>query len=162
MFENFIALHNIQHTSRNRSLKGPILGSADKCTTLLLLAWPIEPVFYLQFFLYKATLLNSHWLATVFEVKKIRVQSYFLLILNEKSGFVWKNLKVENQLQDQVCQQEFCKFYPNIHCMPHSTLNLWNDAEWTFKCKWPNTTCQLYMSSLLEMFFWILIVYSSH
>ena len=26
----------------------------------------------------------------------------------------------------------------NIHRIPHLTLKLWNDAEETFKCKWPN------------------------
>ena len=35
---NFVTLRNIQHTSGNRPLKGPPLGSADKYTTLLQLA----------------------------------------------------------------------------------------------------------------------------
>ena len=35
---NFVTLRNIQHTSGNRPLKGPLLGSADKYTTLLQLA----------------------------------------------------------------------------------------------------------------------------
>ena len=35
---NFVALHNIQYTSGIQPLKGPALGSADKYTTLLLLA----------------------------------------------------------------------------------------------------------------------------
>ena len=48
-------LHNIQHASRNQPLKGPTLRSVDKCTTLLPLAWLIEPVFYLQIFSYEAT-----------------------------------------------------------------------------------------------------------
>ena len=49
-------LQNIQYTSGNRPLKGPTLGSAgDKYTTLLPLAWSIELVFHLQFFLHEAT-----------------------------------------------------------------------------------------------------------
>ena len=48
-------LCNIQHTSGNQPLKGPALGSADKYTTLLPLAWLIKPVFHLRIFLYKAT-----------------------------------------------------------------------------------------------------------
>ena len=48
-------LRNNQYASGNQSLKGPMLGSADKCATLLLLAWPIKPVFYLQIFSYEAT-----------------------------------------------------------------------------------------------------------
>ena len=48
-------IHNIQHTIGNWSLKWPALGSVDKYTTLLPLAWPIKPVFYLQIFSYEAT-----------------------------------------------------------------------------------------------------------
>ena len=48
-------LCNIQHTSGNQPLKGPTSGSANKYTTLLLLAWPIKPVFHLKCFLYEAT-----------------------------------------------------------------------------------------------------------
>ena len=48
-------LHNIQYTSGYQSLKGPMLGSADKCATLLLLAWLIKPVFHLQIFSDEAT-----------------------------------------------------------------------------------------------------------
>ena len=47
---NFFTLRNIQHTSGNRPLKGPALGSADKYTTL-----PIKPVFYLRIFSYEVT-----------------------------------------------------------------------------------------------------------
>ena len=54
-FNNFVTLHNIQHTSGNRPLKGPALGSAHKYTTLLPLAWPIKPVFHLQIFSYETT-----------------------------------------------------------------------------------------------------------
>ena len=44
---------------------------------------------------------------------------------------------MENQLLDQVCQQEFLKFYPNNHHTLYLTSNLLNDAEQTFKYKWP-------------------------
>ena len=58
-------------TSGNGSFKGSALGSAYKYTTLLPLAWPIKLVFHLQiFFIQSNFLLNSHWLATFFEVKK--------------------------------------------------------------------------------------------
>ena len=40
--------------SGKRPLKWPVLGSADKYTTLLPLAWPIKPVFHLRMFLYEA------------------------------------------------------------------------------------------------------------
>ena len=43
-------LHNIQHTSEMWPLNGPALRSADKYTTLLLLAWLIKPIFDLQIF----------------------------------------------------------------------------------------------------------------
>ena len=52
---NFVTLRNIKHTSGNRRLKGPALGSADKYTTLLPLAWSIKPVIHLRVFLYEAT-----------------------------------------------------------------------------------------------------------
>ena len=52
---NFVMLHNIQHASGNWPLKGLALGSADKYTTLLPLAWLIKPVFHLQIFSYVAT-----------------------------------------------------------------------------------------------------------
>ena len=52
---NFVTLRSIQHASGNGSLKGPTLGSADKYTTLLPLAWPIKPAFHLRVFSYKAT-----------------------------------------------------------------------------------------------------------
>ena len=72
---NFVTLHNIQHIIGNRPLKGPTLGSADKYTTLLLLALPIKLVFHLQIFLVS----NFFW------SKQSRIQSYFLLLSNEKS-----------------------------------------------------------------------------
>ena len=42
-------LHNIQHTSGNRPLKGP-LGSADKYTTLLSLACRLSQISTSDFF----------------------------------------------------------------------------------------------------------------
>ena len=50
---NFVTLRNIEHTIENRSLKVPTLRSADKCTILLPLVWPIKPVFHLRFFSYE-------------------------------------------------------------------------------------------------------------
>ena len=47
---NFIRLRNIHHASANWTLKGPILGSADRYTTLLPLAWPIKPFFHFRIF----------------------------------------------------------------------------------------------------------------
>ena len=52
---NVITLCNIQYTSRNRPLKEPALGSADKYATLFPSAWPIKPVFHLRIFSYEAT-----------------------------------------------------------------------------------------------------------
>ena len=95
---NFTTLRNIQHTSGNRPLKGPALGSADKYTSLLPLAWPIKPVFHLQFFHTKQHFADFSLVIHYFRSKKSRIQSYFLLFSNEKSHFVWKNLQVENQL----------------------------------------------------------------
>ena len=58
--------------------KRPKLGLADKYTTLIPLAWLIKPVFHLQIFSFEATfLLNSHWLATFFEIKKVRSNPTF-------------------------------------------------------------------------------------
>ena len=48
-------LRNIRHTSGNWPLKGPALGPANKYTTLLLLTWPIKPVFHLRIFPCEAT-----------------------------------------------------------------------------------------------------------
>ena len=42
--------------SGNWPLKGPSLGSADKYTTLLPLAWPIKPEFNWQIIWYKVTI----------------------------------------------------------------------------------------------------------
>ena len=47
---NFITLSNIHHASANRTLKGPVLGPADKYTTLLPLTWPIKPFFHFRIF----------------------------------------------------------------------------------------------------------------
>ena len=48
-------VRNVQRKSGNQALKGPALESANKYTTLLLLPWPIKPVFHLRIFLYEAT-----------------------------------------------------------------------------------------------------------
>ena len=54
---NFVTLGNIQHASGNQPLKEPALGSGDKYTTLLPLAWTIKLVFHfgLRVFSYEAT-----------------------------------------------------------------------------------------------------------
>ena len=63
----------------------PALGSADKYTTLLPLAWLIKPVLHLRFFSYEVTfLLNSHWLATFFEVKKVGSNRTFYCFRSKK------------------------------------------------------------------------------
>ena len=82
---NFVTLRNIQHASGNRTLKGHALGSADKYTTLLPLAWPIKPVSTEEFFRSKRRFAEFYWLATFFEVIKSRIQSYFLSFSKEKS-----------------------------------------------------------------------------
>ena len=58
--------------------------------------------------------------------KKIHLSLPLLHYIMQYSIYKWK-----------LCQQEFCKFYPNIHHIPHLTLKLWNDAVRTFKYKWP-------------------------
>ena len=52
---NGFNIHNIQHGSGNQPLKGPALGSTDKCTTFLPLAWSIKPDFPLTNFSYEVT-----------------------------------------------------------------------------------------------------------
>ena len=75
---NFATLCNIQHENGNWPLEGSALGSVDKDTTLLSLAWLIKAVFPFQFFSYKATfLLDSHWIGTFFEVKRLRSNPAF-------------------------------------------------------------------------------------
>ena len=74
-------LCNIQYTSGNQSLKGPAIGSDDKYTTLLLLAWSNKPVFQLLSFSYKAKFAEFSLVSNFF-------QSNFLLLSNEKSRFV--------------------------------------------------------------------------
>ena len=133
---NFVTLHNIQHTSGNRPLKRPRLGSGR-----------LSRFYTCDFFRKKRLFAEFSLVSDFFR----RIQSYFLLFSNEKSHFAWTNLQVENQLQEQVRQQDLC--YPNIHCIPHSTLKLWNDAEQTFKCQWPKqiskATWRRYVCSLL-------------
>ena len=91
-------LCNVQHKSGNRPLKGPALGSAGKYTTLLPLAWLIKPVLHLRIFSYEVTfLLNSHWLATFFEVKKVGSILLFIVFKRKKLLRI-KNSQVENQL----------------------------------------------------------------
>ena len=76
-------LRNIQHTGGNRPLKGAALGSADKYITLLLLARPNKPIFDLQIFSYNF-LLNSHWLLTFFELKKLGSNPIFYCFRTKK------------------------------------------------------------------------------
>ena len=64
-------LRNVQHTSGNWPLKRPALGSADKYTTLLSLAWPIKRLF--------ASLVSDF-----FRSKKSVIQSYFFIIFEQK------------------------------------------------------------------------------
>ena len=117
-------LRNIQHASGNRPLKGPTLGSADKYATLLPLAWPIKlAVSQLQIFLYKANfcwILIGYWLS----LKWKKWDTILLFVVFEQKKLLMKNLPMENQLSDQVCWQEFCKCYPNIHHISHLTLKL--------------------------------------
>ena len=144
---NFVTLRNIQHTSRNRPLKRPKLGSADKSLLCLRKLGQLSWFSTCKFFLTKRLFAEFLFVSDIFR----RIQSYFLLFSNEKSHFAWKNLQVENQLQEQVRQQDLC--YPNIHRIPHSTLKLWNDAAQTFKCQWPKqiskATWRRYVCSLL-------------
>ena len=92
-------LCNVQHKSGNRPLKGPALGSAGKYSTLLPLAWLIKPVLHLRIFSYEVTfLLNSHWLATFFEVKKVGSNPTFYCFRTKKVASHEKNSQVENQL----------------------------------------------------------------
>ena len=136
---NFVTLRNIQYKSGNQSLKGPALGSAVKYTTLLSLAWPIKPVFHLQIFSFKATFcVNSHWLATFFEVKKVESNPIFYCFRTKKVASYEKIRKWKVSFKIKYAIKNFCKFYPNILRIPHLSLELWNDAERTFKCKWPN------------------------
>ena len=78
-------LCNIQHTSRNWPLKGHALGSTDKYTTLLPLACSIKLVLHLQFFFARSNfLLNSHWLAMFFTVKKVGFNTTFYFFRMKK------------------------------------------------------------------------------
>ena len=82
---NFVTLHNIQHTSGNRPLKGPGLGSADKYTTLLLSAWPIKPVFQLQFFRMKQLFAEFSLTKNLFQKKKVGSNPTFYHFRTKKS-----------------------------------------------------------------------------
>ena len=62
-------LCNTQDTNKNRPLTWPELGSADKYTTLLLLASVSFSL--VNLFIQGNFLLNPYWLATFFEVKKV-------------------------------------------------------------------------------------------
>ena len=88
-------LRNNQYTSGNQSLKGPMLGSADKCATLLLLAWPIKPVFHLQFFCTKRLFVVFSLLSDFPQSKKSRIQSYFSLSLTQKKSLHMKKFASE-------------------------------------------------------------------
>ena len=68
---NFVTLCNIQHTSGNRPLKEPGLGSADKYTSLLPSAWSIKPVFQLQFFRMKQLFAEFLLIKNLFRKKKV-------------------------------------------------------------------------------------------
>ena len=59
---NINTLLNIQHTITNRPVKGLTLGSTDKCTTLLLLAWPISQFSTCKCFHTKQLFVNLHLL----------------------------------------------------------------------------------------------------
>ena len=113
--------------SGKRPLKWSALGSTDKYTTLLPLAWLIKPVFHQRIFFVRSDfLLNSHWLAFFWSKKKVGSNPIF-------HCFRTKKVASYEKIWDQVCQEEFCKFDPNIHRIPLLTLKLWNDAERTFK-----------------------------
>ena len=108
---NFVTLRNIQHTSGNRSLKGPALRSADKYTTLLPLAWPINPVFHLRIFFVRSDfLLYSHWLATFFEVKKVGSNPTFYCFRTKKVASYEKICKGKTSFNIKYVNKNFVNF----------------------------------------------------
>ena len=57
-----------------------------------------------------------------------------------------------------VCQQEFCKFYPDILRIPHLILKLRNDTEQTFKCKWPYGTSRYFLCIELAYLYYMTLL----
>ena len=118
---NSVTLCNIQHTSGNQSLKGPTLESADKYTTLLPLTWPIKPVFSLApFFVQSNFLLNPHWLATFFEVKKVGSNPTFYCFWMKKAASLEKIRKWKTSFKIKYVNKNFVisSKYP-----PHPAFN---------------------------------------
>ena len=129
------SLRNIKHTSGNRLLKGLALGQLINTllSSVSLADWAGFSL--ANFFVGSDFLLNSHWLETFFEVKKVGSNPTFCF--RTKKVTLYEKIRKGKPVLRSVCQQKFCRFYPNIHRIPHLTLKLWNSAEWTFKCKWP-------------------------
>ena len=108
---NFVTLGIIQHVTGNRPLKGPALRSADKCTTLLQLAWLIKPVFHLRiFFVWSNFLLNSHLLATFFEVKKVGSNPTFYCFQTKKVVSSEKICKWKTSFNIKYVNKNFVNF----------------------------------------------------
>ena len=104
-------LCNVQHKSGNRPLKGPALGSAGKYTTLLPLAWLIKPVLHLRIFSYEVTfLLNSHWLVTFFEVKKVGSNPTFYCFQTKKVASHEKTCKWKTSFKIKYVNKTFVNF----------------------------------------------------
>ena len=76
-------------------------------------------------------MLNSHWLATFFEVKKIGSNPTFYCFQAKKVASYEKIRKWKTSVKIKYGDKNFCEFYPNIHRIPHLTLKLRNDAERT-------------------------------
>ena len=122
---NSVTLCNIQHTSGNRpSGKGPTLGSANKYTTLLPLAWLIKPVFHLRIFSFEATfLLNSHWLATFFDIKKVGSNPTFYCFWKKKIASNEKICKWKTSFKIKYVNKNFVNF---MQVSTTSHIKLWS------------------------------------
>ena len=87
-----------------------------------------------HFFVQSNFLLNSLWLATFFKVKKVGSNPTFYCFRTTKVGLYEKIRKWKTSFNIKYVNKNFA----NIHCIPHLTLQLWNDAEQILNCKWLN------------------------
>ena len=119
---DFVTLRNIQHTNGNLPLKGPALGSADKYAVASV-SLVDQAGFPLANFVVRSEFsVNSHWLATFFEINKSRIQSYFLLFSNEKGRFAWKIHKWKTSFKIKYVNKNFVNF---IQISTASHIKLW-------------------------------------
>ena len=97
----------------------------------------IKPVFHLRIFSYEATFAEFSLVSNFFRSEKIKRSNPTFYYFRTKNVASYEKIrKRKTSVKIKYVNKNFVNFI-QISRFPHLTLKLWNDAEQTFKCKWP-------------------------